>query len=94
MALQKPKVLRGGINLAEAYHRVHALVLTAPVSGQPVFEAHVAIYRDRAARNADVDPVEVRPYVLPTPQDFLGNLFQQAYLGLKALPEYSEAQDV
>lgn len=94
MALQKPKVLRGGIALAESYHRIQVVTLYMPAADPQSMTLAVAVYRDKAARDAGEDPVEVLSFGVAIPDNALGNVVQQGYLRLKALPDYSGAADV
>lgn len=96
MALQQTVTMPGGVTLTDAYHRIQRTDLYAPTAegSEPSFSVEVAVYRDAQARGDGLAPVYVQPFSLPIPADPLGNLIQQGYAALKALPDYAGAQDV
>lgn len=95
MALIHKYYLPGGIVLDSAYSKIERINFYTPKEYETVtveMVVEVATYKDAETRGDTVNcPVVIRAFNITPPADRLGNLYEQAYTALKALPEFEGA---
>lgn len=92
MGFLKTIELSNGLNVTEAYHRIHA------VSGtKDEITLILAAYKSQEAFLSDVNlsPLKTEPHTFrPDVADSAENFFKQGYEYLKTLDKYAEVVDV